>query len=244
MTSKKYKAYTQARVGLGTSGAGMPTEEWLKFSYSHAAAVDAVRIPWDVKKAEDSIKSLGVNVQTLSSEVTDREEYLLRPDKGRRLSKDSRSNLKSTTSESVLIVASNGLSSMAVDYHLTNFLSEIKSRLNNSGIPIAEDKILLVPDARVGIIDDIGEIIQPTLGLIIIGERPGLSSPDSLGLYLTYRPRKGLTDADRNCISNIRPPHGLSYAEAAFKTIFLIQESIRRKLSGVQLKDETDSKIE
>lgn len=141
---------------------------------------------------------------------------------------------------SVLIVASNGLSSFAVTHYLENYLTEVLMDLKNEQIPLCAEKVFLVPNARVGLIDDIGEILRPRIGLMIIDERPGLSSADSLAMYLTYRPHHGRSDADRNCISNIHPPFGLSYTEARLKTMFLIRESIRRQLSGVQLKDESN----
>lgn len=238
MSFDKYKSYTQARVGLGNKGAGLPTKDWLAFSYSHAAAVDAVRVPWDMSQDESGIKALGIKTERLTSAIHNREDYLLRPDQGRKLSEDSSKQLTEATPDSLLIIVTNGLSSFAVTEHATKFIGELYPMLRSAGITLAHEKIYLIPEARVGIVDDIGEVLKPAMSLIIVGERPGLSSPDSLGLYLTYRPRKGLSDADRNCISNVRPPHGLTYAQAAFKAMFLIQESIRRKISGVQLKDE------
>ena len=241
MSFDKYKAYTQARIGLGHSGAALPTSAWLDFSYQHAAAVDAIKVPWDLEQ------KIGIPTQILNSNVRDREDYLLRPDKGRRLNDSSKQILHSLPkieTESVLIVASNGLSSFAVINHLEPFLTELLADLKKANIPISHDQAFLVPNARVGLIDDIGEILRPTIGVMIIGERPGLSSPDSLAVYLTYKPKKGLSDADRNFIYNIRPLHGLSYSEASFKAIFLIRESIRRKISGVNLKDESHLLLE
>lgn len=235
MNFDKYKNYTQARIGLGRSGASIPTKAWLEFSYHHAAAVDAIHVPWDLPTG------LG-KTQVLLTQVKDRAEYLLRPDKGRCLDSDSKKlleKLPKMKTESLLIAVSNGLSSFAVANHLDVFLKGLMKELEKEKIPLCAGKIFLIPDARVALIDDIGSILKPTLGLMIIGERPGLTSADSLACYLTYGPKNGLTDADRNCISNIRPPHGLSYEEAIFKAIFLIKESIRRKLSGVNLKDES-----
>ncbi len=237
MIFDKYKQYTQARVGLGNHGPALPTAAWLDFSYQHAAAVDATHEPWNFENLKN------FPTQILSTQIQDREEYLLRPDKGRRLSDASRlllNELPKNEKPSVLIVASNGLSSFAVTHHLENYLSEVLMDLTKEQIPLCAEKVFLVPNARVGLIDDMGEILRPTIGLMIIGERPGLSSADSLAMYLTYRPEHGRSDADRNCISNIRPPFGLSYTEARLKTMFLIRESIRRQLSGVHLKDESN----
>lgn len=218
------RQYTQARVGLGSKGAGLPTKSWLEFSYQHAAAVDSIHVPW---RPQGNV---------VYSEVSTRGEYLLRPDKGRRLSAGSKIALKNKQEwmdQQVLIVASNGLSTFAVENHLQPFLVALN----------LQAPVLQIENARVGIIDDIGEILRPEVGIILIGERPGLSSADSLAMYLTYRPRLGRTDADRNCVSNIRPPHGLSYSEAAFKTKFLINESLTKKLSGVELKERSGSLI-
>lgn len=239
MSFANYKTYTQARVGLGARGAGLPTKVWLDFSFAHAVAADAVKMPWEISSAEKSLQSLGLSTCILSSAVADREEYLLRPDKGRNLSEASLKELSALGAfkyESLLIVVTNGLASLAINNHLMPFLEELKSGLS---ISLTHEKIFLVANARVALLDVIGEMLRPTVGLIIVGERPGLSSPDSLGLYLTYVPQKGRTDADRNCISNIRPPHGLGYKEGAFKTRWLIHECLRRKLSGVLLKDES-----
>lgn len=237
MNFKKYKEYTQARVGLGNIGSGLPTSAWLEFSYQHAAAVDAIQEPWDFQ----SLKQFPT--QVLNTQIQNREEYLLRPDKGRKLNQESRRALEQLPKNqdlNVLIVASNGLSSFAVTNHLEKYLSGLRKDLEDSQIPISQNKVFLVPNARVVLIDDIGEILRPTIGIMIIGERPGLSSPDSLAVYLTYMPSLGRSDADRNCISNIRTPHGLTYTEARLKTMFLIRESIRRQLSGVQLKEESN----
>jgi ethanolamine ammonia-lyase small subunit len=239
MSFEDYKKYTQARIGLGHSGPSLPTHAWLDFSYQHAAAVDAIRVPWQIEEQLEEIKNLNLHPVIINSDVRDREDYLLRPDKGRRLHEDSRSllqSLKISSAETLLIAASNGLSSFAVKNHLAPFLKALIAQLK---IPVYGDKVFLLPNGRVGIMDDIGEILEPAVGIMIIGERPGLSSPDSLAVYLTFNPKKGLSDADRNCISNIRIPHGLTYQEAAFKTNYLIHESLRRRLSGVSLKDES-----
>lgn len=242
MSFEKYKSYTQARIGLGNKGAGLPTKEWLEFSYAHAAAVDAVRVVWDVEKARKEIAKLGVAVQVLSSRIHGREDYLLRPDLGRALDDASVAKLGklgTANPSELLLLVTNGLSTFALDNHLVSFLKDFLPKLKAAGFFLAHNSIFLVPDARVGIMDALGEIMKPELGLVVVGERPGLTSPDSMGIYFSYKPRMGQTDANRNCISNIRPPHGLSYEVASFKAQYLIQNALRLKLSGVDLKDES-----
>lgn len=243
MTFDNFRRYTQARIGLGNCGAAVPTAAWLAFAHAHAVAKDAVNITWDVASQIDQINALGFEAQALATRVAHREEYLARPDLGRSLHDDSRKLLAATKEppSDVLILASNGLSSLAVEHHLSKFLALLLLRFQQEQIALTHNRIYLAPNSRVGLIDDVGEIVNPTLGVVIIGERPGLSSPDSLAVYLTYRPRNGRTDAERNCVSNIRPPHGLDYAIAVEKTMFLIKESLRRKLSGVMVKDESSA---
>ncbi len=236
MKFEDLKNYTQARVALGHSGGSIPTKEWLKFAFEHAAAVDAVKIPWELPQNAD------FKFEILQSKISTRDEYLQRPDLGRLLSETSVNSLKQQNLKGdVLIVVSNGLSSLAVQNHMESFLNCLIPELKSQRLSLLGDKVFLVPNGRVGLIDQIGEILKPKISLMIIGERPGLSSPDSLACYMTYAPKKGLSDANRNCISNIRPPHGLDYNQAAAKTIYLLQESLTRKVSGVDLKDESDS---
>ncbi|HXW60377.1 MAG TPA: ethanolamine ammonia-lyase subunit EutC [Myxococcota bacterium] len=233
MNFDKYRRYTQARIGLGNSGPAIPTKAWLEFSLHHAAAIDAIYYPWDLEQQKKELKHLSCRLCVLNSKIADREQFLLRPDLGRVLHEQSKKELKKLNND-IIILATNGLSSYAVKNHLAPFLSTLLPLLPNK-----DPMIALVPNGRVALIDEIGEIIKPQIGITIIGERPGLSSPDSLAAYLTYEPKNGRVDAERNCISNIRPPYGLSYEEAALKLCYLINESLRRKLSGVTLKDET-----
>lgn len=239
MKNDEFKKFTQARVALGQVGGALPTEAWLNFSYEHAAAVDAIQVDWTLPD------DLGFKTQILNSKVNSRKEFLLRPDMGRELSEESVELLKNENIfGEILLVASNGLSSYAVMNHLKPFLAVLRIKLKENGLKVLNDTVFLVPNGRVGLVDQIGEILKPKVSLMLIGERPGLSSPDSLACYLTYNPRSGLSDANRNCISNIRPPHGLSYENAVFKSLYLIKESIRLKLSGVKLKDESNTLIE
>jgi ethanolamine ammonia-lyase small subunit len=240
MSFDRYRQYTQARIGLGHSGPGMPTKSWLSFALHHAYAVDAIKLPWELDQQAKALSKMGLKTEILQSRVVSREQYLHRPDLGRSLSDESVAKLQSLgLSKDILLVISNGLSSLAATNHADNFISCLCSGLLALNLGIAHNRIFLVENARVALLDDIGEILRPSLGLILIGERPGLSAPDSLAAYLCYKPRKGLSDANRNCISNIRPPHGLSYEQAAQKLLYLIAESLRRKLSGVALKEES-----
>lgn len=245
MSFDRFRQYTQARIGLGSKSPALPSKAWLEFSYHHACAVDAIRVPWDLTKQIHEIDNLGYHSQILKTKASSRDIYLMRPDLGRLLDDDSRGDCQQlshlTSDNSILVVISNGLSSPAMSRHLTPLLAELLPRFKPVGLKLAYDRVMLVANGRVGLIDEVGQILNPILGMVIIGERPGLSAPDSIAIYLTYRPQRGRTDAQRNCISNIRPPHGQSYEAASAKVIFIIQEAMRRKLTGILLKEETPS---
>jgi ethanolamine ammonia-lyase small subunit len=240
------KRFTDARIGLGRSGSAMPTREVLNFALSHAMARDAVTTPIDWTPIETGLAGLGLSTLRIASATGDRSEYLRRPDLGRRLSDASRealvqaSEMKSERPDIVILVG-DGLSSMAVSANTTAYLSALLPHIKKSGWKLAP--VLLADDARVALGDEAAEILGGKAVLVLIGERPGLSSPDSLGVYLTFAPRVGLKDADRNCISNIRQ-RGLSYEEGAFKAAWLLREAFRRGLTGVNLKDESQFLIE
>src|SRR5262249_16693407 len=153
------------------------------------------------KKHGEELLSLGITTSFLSSRATDRRLYLMRPDLGCLLDDNSKKSLADlgTCNESVLLIVSNGLSSTAMAAHLTPFLTLVIDELKKENLPLAHKQVFLIPNARVGLIDAVGETIKPEIGVIIIGERPGLSSPDSMAAYLTYRPRSGRTNAERNC---------------------------------------------
>lgn len=237
------KKFTDARIGLGRSGSGMPTGEVLGFSLAHAMARDAVLTPLDWEAIESSAARLGLETKRVSSAVSDRSEYLRRPDLGRQLSAESRQSLAENPGvrPDLLIVVGDGLSSKAVAANFEQMLSAL--------LPFVREKswklgpLILAHQARVALGDDAGEIMGAKAVLMLIGERPGLSSPDSLGAYITYKPRVGLKDADRNCISNIRA-RGLSYHDAAFKMTWLIDQAFKRQMTGVALKDESNAQIE
>ena len=219
-------------------GSSLPTKEILDFGLSHAMARDAVHLALDVMALENKLHAQGLVSNRVTSKSPDRASYLLRPDWGRRLSDASRAYLEQLNTRPVdfLIVVGDGLSSLAVDRHAAPLIDEIKKiipaawRLGN---------IVIATQARVAIADEIAEILNARMVAILIGERPGLSSPDSLGIYLTLNPKTGCNDADRNCISNVRP-EGLGYAAAAKKLVWLAQEALRIGASGVLLKDESD----
>jgi ethanolamine ammonia-lyase small subunit len=229
---------TQARIGLGRAGHAVPTTAHLKFQLDHARARDAVHWAWDLQEFKKQLRRAQMPSIVLKTPVKDRFEYLTRPDLGKKLEPLELNKLKSPSrlKSDIAIVVSNGLSSSAVNQHGFSFLELLWAELKESHFKLAP--ICLVENARVALSDVIGSELKAKMVLMILGERPGLSSFDSLALYLTYRPRPGNTDAGRNCVSNIRPPDGLSYSFAIKKTLFLVKEAFRRRLSGVDLKEE------
>lgn len=233
--------FTQARIALGRAGSSMPTKEVLDFGLAHAMARDAVHLALDVDALDTGIQSQGFTTLQVHSRAPDRASYLLRPDLGRSLDEESLSALtscKKHISEPIdfLIVVGDGLSSLAVSRHVQPMLEEIRNALPAEW---TLGPVVIASQARVAIADEIGQALGARMVAMLIGERPGLSSPDSLGLYLTYSPKRGCSDADRNCISNVRPD-GLHYAAAAKKLVWLAKEALRLKVSGVALKDESD----
>ena len=229
-------AFTPARIALGRSGPGQPTRAVLDFALSHARARDAVHAPFDAKRVATDVEALGLSTILVESAASDRTTYLRRPDLGRRLSEASRARLSPPRGGCDLAIAvADGLSSAAVHAHAAPLIAALLPRLQG----VALGPVAVARQARVGLADEVGEALKARLALILIGERPGLSSPDSLGAYLTFNPRVGRTDAERNCVSNIRP-EGLTYDEAAFKIAWLIGEARRLALTGVALKDESD----
>ncbi|WP_321276874.1 ethanolamine ammonia-lyase subunit EutC [Thiomicrorhabdus indica] len=246
--------FTQARIGIGRAGISIPTQEHLAFQLSHAQAKDAVHQSLDIELLIKDLASLSTQklpeeIKVVQSQVHDRFEYLQRPDLGRRLSQESCNRLAEYSAKNkamacdLAIAVVDGLSSKAVQQNTLPFLQALQAFLQQDAqLDWSLAPITIVKQGRVAIGDEIGEVFNAKAMLVLIGERPGLSSPDSLGLYLTWHPQVGLTDAYRNCISNIRPD-GLSYEEAAKRTLFLLQESRRLKLSGVKLKDRSDENL-
>jgi len=228
----RLRDYTMARVELGRAGLSVPTRALLEFQLAHAKARDAVHLPLAVNSLVLELKQKGLPSIALASAARDRNEYLRRPDLGRRLSVDSRERLAALRADyDAAFVIADGLSALAVHRHAVPLLELLLRDLDWRIAPVG-----IVEQGRVAIGDEIGELLGARMVVVLIGERPGLSSPDSLGAYLTWQPCLGRTDAERNCISNIRA-EGLSYAAAAHKLQFLMNESQRLKLSGVQLKE-------
>lgn len=233
------RRFTRARIALGRAGHAVPTRELLDFQLAHAQARDAVHFAWDIDAFAGQVRELGEKALILATPVTDRSEYLRRPDLGRIVTEESRNRLMcvSTDETDVALIITNGLSSTAVNRHGLGLLKAIVNGYRARHLRIAP--ITLVANGRVALLDDIGSALAARVAVIIVGERPGLSAADSLGIYLTYAPQPGNSDAVRNCISNIRPPDGLSYEAAAGKLFYLTDEALRRKISGVALKDES-----
>lgn len=234
---KRLRSFTQARIGLSRSGHAVSTKELLRFQRAHAEARDAVHNTWNVAQFAKQLNALGENNITVKSQITDRHQFLKRPDLGRKLNPEDHSKLKPTDSDLTFII-SDGLSAKSIDKHALGFWKTLSPLLEKEKLTYGP--IVLAPFSRVAISDEIGSLTKAKIAVILIGERPGLSSNDSLGIYLTYGPKPGNHDASRNCISNIRPPDGLSYQLAAAKLIYLLKESLRLQISGVKLKESDD----
>lgn len=231
--------FTSARIGLGRAGGSLPTDALLGFQLAHAQARDAVQRELDVDALAQRLGAAGFESLRLHSAACDRRTFIARPDLGRILDDPSRQLLErravaGSTCDCALVVA-DGLSALAVERHAAALLAELRARLAAAGWTASP--VCLVRQGRVAIGDEIGALLPARMSAVLIGERPGLSSPDSLGIYFTYDPIPGRTNAERNCISNIRPPEGLSYALAAHRLVHLMAEARRRKLSGVALKE-------
>jgi ethanolamine ammonia-lyase small subunit len=225
-------AFTSARVGLGLTGDSLPLKPLLESRLAHARARDAVYFPLDSSSLMQELAEQGWPAHAIRTAAKNREEYLRRPDKGRRLDDASRTEVQAAGGPCPLIfILGDGLSALAVHRHALPLLAGVIPHLG-----ISTNPIWVVQQARVAVGDHIGELLRASLSIVLIGERPGLTTPDSLGVYLTWEPRVGRTDSERNCISNIHP-QGLSYEAAAHKLLFLITESRRRKLSGIALKE-------
>lgn len=237
------RRFTQARIALGRAGHALPTAALLEFQLAHALARDAVHLPWNMEVCAEGIRASGTECLLVETPVADRATYLRRPDLGRILTESSRALLQSRATEGVdvALTVTNGLSSSAVGRHALPLLREILDGYQTQGIRIGP--VCLAANGRVALSDEIGAALRAQVAVIVVGERPGLSAADSLGIYLTYAPRSGNTDAQRNCISNIRPPEGMGYRDAAAKLLYLTQEAIRRQLSGVELKDEMEMRL-
>jgi len=230
---------TPARIGLGRTGASQPTREVLRFQLAHAAARDAIHVPLDLERLEAEVAALGCRTLSVRSDATERSVYLRRPDLGRRLSPEdaARLNAEAEQGRDLVIVIGDGLSSRAVAANAVPVLAHLKAYAAHWGLGFAP--VVLAQGARVALGDEIGQRLGARLCIMLIGERPGLSAPDSLGAYLTFGPRIGATDADRNCVSNIRSG-GLDVVAAAYKIAWLVRQAFALQLSGTRLKDESD----
>ena len=227
---------TPARVGLGRTGASLPTRALLDFTLDHARARDAVHAAFDAQALGRDLAALGLAVMSASSRAQTRGDYLKRPDLGRRLAATSQDALgrRAGPGCDVVLILGDGLSPTAVNVHAPALVRSLLPRLSGLAIGPA----VVATSARVALGDEIGALLGARLAVMLIGERPGLSAPDSLGAYLTFGPRPGLTDADRNCVSNVHAG-GLGYGEAAFKIGWLVRAGLSRGVTGVMLKDDS-----
>ncbi len=238
---RDWRSATTARLALGRAGAGMPTDEVLRFGWAHAMARDAIHAPLDVQALQADLQAAGWDAAQVRSRAPDRTAYLRRPDLGRQLDADDAQDLRTQagTPCDICIVIGDGLSSLAVARHSVPLLTALRPHLD-TGLRLAP--IVIATQARVALADEVAELFDARLSIMLIGERPGLSSPDSLGIYVTHAPRRGRHDAERNCISNVRP-EGLPCDAAAFRLAWLLGEALRRGLTGIGLKDESDMAV-
>jgi ethanolamine ammonia-lyase small subunit len=235
------RSLTSARIGLARTGASLATAPLLDLRLAEARARDAVHEPLDVPRLADDLAALGGPALTVASAAHDRQSYLMRPDLGRRLAPEADAVLAPHASRyDIAIVVADGLSARAVQTHASPLLALALPRLNAETWRITP--VVIVRHGRVAIGDAVANALGATCVAMFIGERPGLSAPDSMGAYLTWQPGPATTDADRNCISSIRP-EGTGYAEAAEKVTQLLRAMRTRRLSGVQLKDEADGPL-
>lgn len=250
---QKLKQFTSARIALGRAGNSIPSNELLSFQLDHARAIDAVHKALDVQTLLKQLNqspvikgAISSQVEVVSSKAVDRMVYLQRPDLGRQLSESSWQQLvefqqASAKEYDLAIVVADGLSSTAIQKHALPVIEHLIKKLqgdDNHHWSIAP--ITLVNQGRVASGDDVGECLKAKISLILIGERPGLTSPDSMGIYITWQPKRGAKDSSRNCISNIRP-EGLNYPEASDKAFYLLGEALKRQVTGIGLKDRSEN---
>jgi ethanolamine ammonia-lyase small subunit len=234
---KALRRFTQARIALGRAGNSLPTMPLLAFNLAHAQARDAVHHPLDVTALHEALQAQGFDTLDAHSAAPDREHFLRRPDLGRRLSDESRAALAQwpARSSELLFVIGDGLSAFAASKQAVPLLQALHPKLADWTV----GPVVVARQARVALGDEIGALLGAKIVVMLIGERPGLSSPDSLGIYITYAPKAGCSDAERNCISNVRP-EGLDYPQAAHKLHYLLTQARKLELSGVGLKDDSD----
>lgn len=235
------RAHTPARIALGRAGTSLPTAEVQRFAAAHAQARDAVHVPLDPTALATALLGDGWATVVVRSRASSREAYLKRPDWGRRLDDADARVLQSKAGPAVdlAIVVADGLSAMAATRHAPPLLHALRAELAGA-LKLAP--LVIASQARVALADEVGALLQASAVLILLGERPGLSSPDSLGAYLTHAPHLGCSDAQRNCISNIRP-EGLGIGVAARRIAWLLREALRLRVSGVALKDDSETAL-
>ncbi|WP_066272706.1 ethanolamine ammonia-lyase subunit EutC [Hydrogenophaga palleronii] len=241
------RRFTDARIALGRAGHSLPTAAHLAFQLAHAQARDAVQLAFDHPTLAEALQALGLHTLHLHSAAADRATYLQRPDLGRHLDEPSREAMRAwraaqphDSAPDLAFVVADGLSALAVMRQAAPLLAALLPRLRaDAQQPWTLAPVALVEQGRVAIGDDIGALLRARTVVVLIGERPGLSSPDSLGIYFTWAPRPGRSDAERNCISNVRDA-GLSAVRAAARLHALLTQARRLQLSGIALKDDTD----
>lgn len=228
------REFTTARIAIGRTGNAIPLKQSMAFKLAHAHARDAVYSSLDVDGLRDKLKIFGLPLVQVHSQAGNRPKYLKRPDLGRLLDDDCKDKLAMLADADIVIIIADGLSAEALNENATGLLKILIPKIIAADLSIG--CICIAEQARVAIGDDIAHSLKARFSIVLIGERPGLSAADSMGAYLTYKPKPGLTDESRNCISNIRK-HGMSYKQAANKIFYLVIEAFKRKLSGVALKD-------
>jgi len=235
--------FTPARIALGRAGMSLTTRACLEFSHAHALARDAVNIPLDFADLAQRLSVQGHQTLSLQTQAENQRVYLQRPDLGRLLNASAVACLQRNANSPVdaVVVVADGLSSKAIAHHAAAFLDLLLPELKVNAYALPP--VCLVKHGRVAVGDAVAEYYAARLCIVLVGERPGLSSPDSMGIYFTYQAKPGVsTDADRNCISNIHGK-GLSYEQALKKLLFLLNEAEKLQLSGVSLKDETSDTV-
>jgi ethanolamine ammonia-lyase small subunit len=233
------RQFTPARIALGRTGNSLPTKELLAFNAAHAMARDAVHATFNMTSISEQLTVAHLESITVHSAAADRTTYLRRPDLGRKLDELSRTqlaNLNQATNPEIVFIIADGLSAIAPERYAVSVIQAALALLQGWQI----GPIVIAEQGRVALGDEIGELLGAEMTVMLIGERPGLSSADSLGIYLTYAPKPGRTDAERNCISNVRE-EGTSPEQAAQTLLYLLTNSRRMRLSGVRLKDESSS---
>ncbi len=236
------RAHTAARLALGRAGMAIPTRELLDFGLAHAQARDAVHLQLDADALAVQLTDLGCTTMQVASAAPDRAAYLLRPDLGRRLGDADAQRLRGQADSvgagcELLLVVADGLSSLAI---VRNAVPLVQSIVRTAPQGWHIGPVVIATQARVALGDEVGALLGARMVAVLIGERPGLSSPDSLGIYLTWHPRVGCSDAQRNCISNVRT-EGLPPAAAAARLWWLCGEARRLGLTGIGLKDRSDA---